>query len=121
VAPPGSNLLLNPGAGAGDTSKLGWDAVTIPGWQVSQGLPTVVSYGTKRFPGFTGAQPAGHPARLFAGGAGGAAVLTQQVPLRAASGHGVPPGCRDTSTCPCSTSRTRTSTRSWATPGRPRT
>lgn len=94
AAPPGSNLLLNPGAGAGDTSKLGWDAVTIPGWQVSQGLPTVVSYGTKRFPGASGAQPTGHPARLFAGGAGGTAVLTQQVPLRTAAGHGVPPGTR---------------------------
>jgi YVTN family beta-propeller protein len=92
AAPPGSNLLLNPGAGAGDTSKLGWDAVTIPGWQVSQGLPTVVSYGTRRFPGASGAQPPGHPARLFAGGAGGTAVLTQQVPLRTAAGHGVPPG-----------------------------
>jgi YVTN family beta-propeller protein len=94
VASPGSNLLLNPGAGAGDTSKLGWDAVTIPGWQVSQGLPTVVSYGTRRFPGASGAQPPGHPARLFAGGAGGTAVLTQQVPLRTAAGHGVPPGTR---------------------------
>src|SRR5580693_7464961 len=92
AAPPGSNLLLNPGAAAGDTSKLGWDAVTIPGWQVSQGLPTVVSYGTRRFPGASGAQPPGHPARLFAGGAGGTAVLTQQVPLRTAAGHGVPPG-----------------------------
>jgi YVTN family beta-propeller protein len=94
VAAPGSNLLLNPGAGAGDTSKLGWDAVTIPGWQVGQGLPTVVSYGIKRFPGASGAQPAGHPARLFAGGAGGTAVLTQQVPLRTAAGRGVPPGIR---------------------------
>jgi YVTN family beta-propeller protein len=89
VARPGSNLLLNPGGGSGDVSKLGWDAVTIPGWQVAQGLPTVVGYGTKGFPGFSGAQPAGHPARLFAGGAGGTAVLTQQVPLRT-----VPPGTR---------------------------
>jgi YVTN family beta-propeller protein len=86
TAPAGSNLLLNPGAGAGDTSRLGWDAVTIPGWQISRGLPTVVSYGTKGFPGHSGAQPAGHPARLFAGGAGGTAVLTQQVPLRRAPG-----------------------------------
>jgi len=88
VTPAGSNLLLNPGGGAGDTSRLGWDAVTIPGWQISQGLPTVVSYGTKGFPGHSGAQPAGHPARLFAGGAGGTAVLTQQVPLREAPGTG---------------------------------
>ena len=92
AAPPGSNLLLNPGAGAGDVSKLGWDAVTIPGWQIRQGLPTVVSYGTKGFPGATGAQPPGHPGRLFAGGAGGTAVLTQQVPLQTAAGRGVPAG-----------------------------
>jgi YVTN family beta-propeller protein len=94
TAPSGSNLLLNPGAGAGDVSKLGWDAVTIPGWQIRQGLPTVVSYGTKGFPGAAGAQPPGHPGRLFAGGAGGTAVLTQQVPLRTAAGHGVPAGTR---------------------------
>ena len=92
AAPPGGNLLLNPGAGAGDVSRLGWDAVTIPGWQIRQGLPTVVSYGTKGFPGATGARPPGHPGRLFAGGAGGTAVLTQQVPLRTAAGRGVPAG-----------------------------
>jgi YVTN family beta-propeller protein len=90
AAPPGTNLLLNPGAAAGDVSRQGWDAVTIPGWQISRGLPTVVAYGTKGFPGATGAQPPGHPGRLFAGGAGGPAVLTQQVPLR----PGVRPGTR---------------------------
>jgi YVTN family beta-propeller protein len=94
TAPPGTNLLLNPGAAAGDVSRQGWDAVTIPGWQISQGLPTVVGYGTKGFPGATGAQPPGHPGRLFAGGAGGPAVLTQQVPLRTAAGRGVRPGTR---------------------------
>jgi YVTN family beta-propeller protein len=92
AAAPGTNLLLNPGADAGDVSQQGWDAVTIPGWQISQGLPTVVGYGTKGFPGATGAQPPGHPGRLFAGGAGGPAVLTQQVPLRAGAGRGMRPG-----------------------------
>jgi YVTN family beta-propeller protein len=94
VGPPGGNLLLNPGGSAGDVSRQGWDAVTIPGWQIRQGLPTVVGYGTRGFPGAAGAQPPGHPARLFAGGAGGTAVLTQQVPLRTAAGRGVPPGTR---------------------------
>jgi YVTN family beta-propeller protein len=94
AAQPGMNLLLNPGADAGDVSRLGWDAVTIPGWQISQGLPTVVGYGTKGFPGATDTQP-GHPGRLFVGGAGGPAVLTQQVPLRTgADGVGVRPGTR---------------------------
>src|SRR5271169_1690598 len=54
AARPGANLLLNPGARAGATSIQGWDAVTIPGWQVSSGLPTVVRYGTAGFPSATG-------------------------------------------------------------------
>jgi YVTN family beta-propeller protein len=94
VSLPSGNLLVNPGGSAGDVSRLGWDAVTIPGWQIRQGLPTVVGYDTRGFPGAAGAQPPGHPARLFAGGAGGTAVLTQQVPLHTAAGRGVPHGTR---------------------------
>ncbi len=82
-APPGSNLLVNPGAMAGAVSQQGWDAVTIPGWQVRRGLPTVVRYGTPGFPGRADAGTQGRGQRLFAGGGGGSAVLTQQVPLRA--------------------------------------
>jgi len=44
VAPPGANLLLNPGAQTGAVSAQGWDAVKIPGWQVSGGRPA----GTRR-------------------------------------------------------------------------
>jgi YVTN family beta-propeller protein len=94
VARSGSNLLLNPGGDAGDTSRQGWDAVTIPGWQIRQGLPTVVSYGTRGFPPAADARTQGRGDRLFAGGAGGTAVLTQQIPLRAAAGGGVPRGTR---------------------------
>jgi YVTN family beta-propeller protein len=93
-APPGSNLLLNPGGDAGDTSRQGWDAVTIPGWQIRQGLPTVVSYGTRGFPPAADARTRGRGDRLFAGGAGGTAVLTQQIPLRTVGGRGVPRGTR---------------------------
>jgi YVTN family beta-propeller protein len=93
VAPPGGNLLLNPGGAAGDVSQQGWDAVTIPGWQIREGLPTVVSYGTQGFPG-AGAGTQGPVGRLFIGGAGGTAVLTQQVPLRTAAGRVVPQGTR---------------------------
>jgi YVTN family beta-propeller protein len=82
-APPGSNLLVNPGAMAGAVSQQGWDAVTIPGWQIRHGLPTVVRYGTSGFPGGADAGTHGRGQRLFAGGGGGSAVLTQQVPLRA--------------------------------------
>jgi hypothetical protein len=58
VAGPGTNLLLNPGAQAGAASADGWDAVTIPGWQVSSGLPTVVPYGAPHLSPATGQGPA---------------------------------------------------------------
>jgi len=51
---PGANLLLNPGAQVGAYSAQGWDAVTIPGWRISGRLPTVVRYGTGRYPRVTG-------------------------------------------------------------------
>ena len=70
----GQNLVRNPGAEAGAASAQGWDAVTIPGWSVDSGLPTDVGYGTRGFP----KAPDG---RLFAGGAGGTARLSQIVAL----------------------------------------
>jgi YVTN family beta-propeller protein len=84
AARPGSNLLLNPGAEAGAASARGWDSVTIPGWQVASGLPTVVRYGTPGFPRATGRWPQVRGGRLFAGGAGGTARLRQLVRLRRA-------------------------------------
>jgi hypothetical protein len=74
----GPNLLLNPDGSAGATSAHGWDAVTIPGWQVQAGLPAVVRYGTAGFPKSTGIWPASR-GDLFAGGAGGTASLVQVV------------------------------------------
>src|SRR5690348_18409638 len=62
---PGTSLVANGGAETGAASAQGWDAVTIPGWQVRRGLPTVVRYGTRGFPGHR----AGGPGKLFAGGA----------------------------------------------------
>jgi YVTN family beta-propeller protein len=82
-AKPGANLLLNPRATTGDASAQGWDAVTIPGWQVQAGLPTVVGYGTAGFPRVDGTWPASR-GRLFVGGAGGTSRLTQDVPLKPA-------------------------------------
>lgn len=72
----GTNLLLNSAGGVGATSAQGWDSVTIPGWQVREGLPTVVSHGTRGFPRAGAAAK-----RLFAGGPGGPALLAQQVSL----------------------------------------
>ena len=93
-APAGINLLDNPGAQTGAASVRGWDSVTIPGWQVSSGLPTVVRYGTSHFPGVTGQWPAVQDGQMFAGGAGGAARLRQLVPLRSSAGRPVPAGTR---------------------------
>jgi hypothetical protein len=93
VATTGGNLLVNPRATAGDTSAQGWDAVTIPGWRVAAGLPTVVRYGTSGFPRVAGSWPSGRGA-VFAGGAGGTADLVQDVPLRLPSGGLTPGGTR---------------------------
>ena len=92
-AASGVNLLENPLGTVGDTSAQGWDAVTIPGWQVAAGLPTVVQYGTAGFPRAAGAWP-GSRGRIFAGGAGGTARLVQDVPLLESSGQPAPSGTR---------------------------
>jgi YVTN family beta-propeller protein len=92
AAPPGLNLLVNPGAQAGAASARGWDSVTIPGWHVSSGLPTAVRYGASHFPVATGHWPALHGGQMFAGGAGGTARLRQVVPLRSPAGAPQPGG-----------------------------
>ena len=74
---PGTDLLRNPGAQAGAASAGGGGAVAIPGWRVRRGRPTVVRYGTPGVP----ARGGGPRGQMFAGGAGGTAVLTQRVPL----------------------------------------
>ncbi len=78
------NLLRNAGAETGAASIHGWDAVTIPGWGVAAGLPTVVGYGDHGF-------PQGH-GQLFVGGAGGTARLVQSVVLERPGGGRLAPG-----------------------------
>jgi Phosphoesterase family len=89
TAPAGSNLLVNGGAESGSPSQSGYDAVTIPGWTISAGLPTTPAY--RGVPGslvpslFPGIFTPGPPSRgnaFFAGGAGGTSVLSQEIPLR---------------------------------------
>ncbi len=75
-------------------SAQGWDSVTVPGWQVISGLPTVVRYGTPGFPPVTGHWPAVRGGQLFGGGAGGTARLRQLVPLREVAGSLLPAGTR---------------------------
>ena len=89
----GANLLVNPGAEVGAFSVQGWDAVTIPGWTITTGLPTVVRYGTR---GFAGMPARGFGRQLFAGGAGRTARLAQTVSLRTPSGRLEPAGTRYT-------------------------
>ncbi len=88
ATPPGANLIENGGAEVGAVSARGWDAVTIPGWRVLSGLPTVVRSGTPGFPVAAGMRrQAGGGLRLFAGGAGGTARLAQLIPLRSPNGQ----------------------------------
>ncbi len=91
---PAVNLLQNPGAQAGAASARGWDSVTIPGWLIVRGLPTVVRYGTPGFPAVSGSYPAMRGGQLFAGGLGGTAVLRQVVRLRTPAGGLLGPGKR---------------------------
>ena len=95
------NLLVNPGAEAGDPSLSGFSAVSIPGW-VATGTPTVIQYGTPRnfwpigmsfawpdlpaFLGFPSAQcaPANSGNQFFGGGNVATSSLTQTVDLSAA-------------------------------------
>ncbi len=104
LAPTGANLIVNGSAQVGATSVQGWDAVTIPGWRVLSGLPTVVESGTRGFPAVSGSTGARVPstgaredasaagARLFVGGAGGTARLTQLIPLLSADRRSLPAG-----------------------------
>jgi hypothetical protein len=85
----GVDLLRNPGADAGAASVRGWDAVTIPGWQIVSGLPTVVRYGARGFPPVSEDTGGAGTDQLFAGGAGGTARLDQLVPIKPASRSGV--------------------------------
>jgi hypothetical protein len=83
IAAPGTDLLANGSAGVGAGSLQGYDEVIVPGWQVLEGLPTVVAYGAKGvdFPKATTPSPPKRGANFFAGGAGGTSVLEQVVPL----------------------------------------
>src|ERR1700733_15394112 len=90
----GANLLLNPGAETGAFSVQGWDAVTIPGWTITSGLPTVVRYGTRGFADVPARGRPGSGRQLFAGGAGGTARLSQTISLRTPRGRVAPTGTR---------------------------
>ncbi len=90
------NLLINPGAEAGDPSLSGNSAVSVPGWTLT-GTPTVIRYGTPRnawpigtsfampnlpsFMGFPGAGSGPGDTQFFGGGNVATSTLTQTVDL----------------------------------------
>ena len=89
LAAPGTDLLANGDAEFGEPSLSGYDAVTIPGWQVQQGLPTVAMYGEGGgFPGRNQPGPKDRGTNLFAGGAGGTSIITQTVDIGSAASSG---------------------------------
>ena len=86
TATAGTNLVENGGAQVGARSDTGYDAVTIPGWQIVSGLPSVIGYDTKGFITKKNARPSSSGSQLFIGGAGGPAVLSQRIALQGAGG-----------------------------------
>lgn len=98
TAGPGANLLRNANGTVGDTSAQGWDAVTIPGWPIRSGLPTVVRYGARGFP--KAATAPEKPGNLFVGGAGGTAARSCGAAPRPAPCQGTPPPPRSRSPRP---------------------
>ena len=70
VAPAGTNLLANGDAESGASSFRGYDEVIVPGWPVTEGLPTVVRYGVKALLQRTAPGPADRGKGYFAGGIG---------------------------------------------------
>src|ERR1700747_2261202 len=95
------NLLVNPGAEAGDPSLTGYSSVSVPGWTVT-GTPTVVRYSTVAgcpsplsvpappFPGILqfpryGDGPFDGGAQFFGGGNVATATLSQTVDLSGAA------------------------------------
>jgi hypothetical protein len=99
----GPNLIVNGDAEAGAAAGSGYDAVTIPGWQIS-GLPTVVRYGQHTdgvtgtansprglnpagtFPTASTPGPGDRGRQLFVGGSVASDALTQTDSLLPAAG-----------------------------------
>lgn len=94
VARPGTNLLRNGGAEKGATSYRGYDEVVVPGWRVTEGLPTVVRYGIQGFLLRSSPGPGNRGHGYFTGGSGGTSRLHQDVPLVSPDGSSLPRGTR---------------------------
>ncbi|MGW7054148.1 alkaline phosphatase family protein [Streptomyces sp. NPDC054887] len=79
------NLIVNGDAECANGSTSGWDAVTLPGWELSGG-PTAMRYGIEGGyvgPGDPG--PAERGTQLFSGGIAGASNFAQTVDVSSAA------------------------------------
>ncbi|HKD97694.1 MAG TPA: alkaline phosphatase family protein [Micromonosporaceae bacterium] len=85
LAPAGSNLLLNPGAETGLCTTSGFDAMTVPGWTVTEGASDSVCYGSVGFPRPDVPGPDDRGRAFFSGGATGDASMSQRVDVSSAT------------------------------------
>lgn len=85
LVPPGTNLLVNPGAEAGLCTRSGYDAMTVPGWTVTEGAADSVCFGAIGFPrpDVNGSLRRGRA--FFSGGGTGDASMFQHVDLSTAA------------------------------------
>lgn len=86
TAATSGNLILNPGAETGECSVDGQEAVTLPGWTITNGTPTIVCYGSPGgYPTSTTPGPTNRGNAFFAGGATGSSTMEQSVDVSSAA------------------------------------
>ena len=83
MAKPGENLLVNSNAETGGCTTSGYDAMTLPGWQVTKGSPNALCYGVEGFV----PQSLAHGRAYFAGGSTGDASMDQLIDVSAVLGR----------------------------------
>jgi hypothetical protein len=83
----GTNLLLNPDAETGLCTQSGYDAMTVPGWTVTEGSPDSVCYGAVGFPRASVPGPSDRGRAFFSGGATGDGAMSQTVNVAPAASH----------------------------------
>lgn len=81
-----ANLLLNPGAEIGECSPNGLQGVTIPGWNITSGMPNIVCYGTAGgYPTSSTPGPSSRGNAFFNGGGTGNGAMEQTVDVSSAA------------------------------------
>ncbi|MFE9423303.1 ricin-type beta-trefoil lectin domain protein [Kitasatospora sp. NPDC006697] len=81
-----ANLLTDPGAeSVAICSGTGEDGMTVPGWTITSGEPSLVCYGASGFPTSATPGPANRGTAFFAGGATGNSGLSQTADVSSAA------------------------------------